>query len=176
MICPSCGNANEKRIYVSKSVSDAAARTCLDCKHSWGPNDDVDINSVKKKGSYREHQEIMGRTSLITQSAWPNSFFCERHVGAFLTLRGNRIQVGLPGQADAYLMLPCQVDTLLFHVHIEIEFKSGSATLSIDQRKWRREIMSKGGLYITIRKPEDIVSIIEKKYGAIICKNLDPIN
>lgn len=173
MICPSCGNCNTKRIYILKVNQE---RTCLDCKHFWQPIDDVDLNSVKKKGSYREHQEIMHITANICQATWPESFFCERHVGAFLTLRGNRIQIGLPGQADSYLLLPCKINSLHFHIHIEIEFKSGSATLSIDQKRWRREILNRGGLYITIRKPEDIVSIIEKKYGAIICKNFGPIN
>lgn len=167
MICPSCGNTNEKRIYILKVNQE---RTCLDCKHVWLPIDDIDENSVKKKGSYREHQEIMEKTALITQSAWPKSFFCERHVGLYMTLRGNRIQIGKPGQADAYLLLPCAVKDIFFHIHIEIEFKSGSATLSYDQRNWRREILERGGLYITIRKPEDIIPIITEKYGHLIVK------
>jgi hypothetical protein len=172
MICPSCGNSNEKRIYILKVNQE---RTCLDCKHVWPPLDDVDLSSVKKKGSYKEHQEIMERTSLITQAVWPKSFFCERHVGAFLTLRGNRIQIGKPGQADSYLLLPCVIYSYAktptyFHIHIEIEFKSGAAVLSYDQRNWRREILERGGLYITIRKPEDIIPIITKKYGHLIVK------
>lgn len=161
LICPKCGST---RTIIKKENKDA--RLCLDCYHNWLSADDVLPEDVK--GSYKEHQDILENCALLVQKQWPDSFFIERHVGLFLTMSGNKIQVGTPGQADAYILLPVAIGSIRFHIHIETEIKSGQGKQSKKQKEWEKEINSRGGLYILVRKPEDIVSTILKKYGELI--------
>lgn len=112
---------------------------------------------------------------LDAQEAFPDARFFTRHVGLFLTLRGVKIMIGEKGQADLWMLLPIRMIEARtqklfseFLVHVEIEVKSGNATQNKDQKKWGELITSMGGLYIVVRKPEDIRTAIQEKYGEFL--------
>lgn len=127
------------------------------------------------QGSTAEHQRILQLAMLDAQEAFPDARFFTRHVGLFLTLRGVKIMIGEKGQADLWMLLPIRMIEARtqklfseFLVHVEIEVKSGNATQNKDQKKWGELITSMGGLYIVVRKPEDIRTAIQEKYGEFL--------
>jgi hypothetical protein len=113
------------------------------------------------KGSTQAHQRLMQETFLMFSKHFPHGRIFPRQVGLFLTQNGSPIQIGMPGMADAYALLP--VNNYL--VHIEIEFKSGAAKQNPKQKIWEKLIIDLNGLYILVREPQDIVTEILKKYG-----------
>lgn len=119
-------------------------------------------------GSTAEHQKLLQETFLYFQKMFPKGRIFKRQQGLFLNLRGMKTVVGIPGQGDAYAILPINVFDNIFLLHIEIEFKTGNAVLSKEQKIWNSLIESLGGLYIVVRKPEDIGTEIQKKIGKFL--------
>ena len=107
---------------------------------------------------YAEHQKLMQIAILHTQQHFPTIRIFQRHVGLFFTKNGAPIQINQPGMADAWGWLPTPGFTLI----LEIEFKTGKATQSPNQKKWESFCESMGVLYILCREKEDI----EKKIRA----------
>jgi hypothetical protein len=113
--------------------------------------------------SYAEHQKLLQRASLLVQSTFPQSRFFQRHVGLFYTKNKSPISIGIKGQADAYILLHYKGNLL----NVEVEFKTGSATQTKEQKNWQKTITDLGGLYILCRNEQDIITEIKKKWPDI---------
>ena len=66
-------------------------------------------------------------------------------------MRGRWVQFGLPGQADLTGVLPNGR-------RLEVELKSDSGRLSLDQRAFRDRITASGGLYIAARTLDEVLA------------------
>lgn len=108
--------------------------------------------SINNTGSYAEHQNLIQRFKKICLTEIPNLYLFDRHVGLFLTQRGNKVQIGMAGQADVYGLLKSEKG--LFH--IEIEFKSGNARQSSHQKNWQNFIEKNNGFYFLVRSESDV--------------------
>lgn len=106
----------------------------------------------KSIGSYKEHQAIIQRFKLACTKEIPNLHLFDRTVGLFLTQRGNKVQIGMAGQADVWGVYN-NGKTL---IHLELEFKSGNAKQSKDQKNWENFIKKNNGLYFLVRSENDI--------------------
>jgi hypothetical protein len=113
-----------------------------------------------KKGSYQEHQQLLIRTQLAIQKAIPEARLFPRHVGLFYTKNGTPISIGIKGQADAICYFPVNFNGVTFSLFVEIEFKTGNAVQTKEQKVWEKFIISLGGLYIVARSEDDTVNQI----------------
>lgn len=136
------------------------------------------------KGSTQEHQKILQLGMLDFQKAFPKGRIFTRITGKFVLIRfiaaviegkarlsdwdKNLISVSIPGQCDAWGWFPLTVNGITLLIHIEVECKSGNAVLNTEQKKWKNQFESMGGLYILLRKPEDIRTSILEKYGKLL--------
>jgi len=74
----------------------------------------------------------------------------QQNTGAAITQKGALVRFGVKGQADiSGLRRPTGQ-------RIEIEVKTGSATTSAAQRKYRAMIEAMGGLYVVARSVDDV--------------------
>jgi hypothetical protein len=108
---------------------------------------------------YAEHQKLLQKAILFTQNHYPQARLFQRHVGLFYTKNNAPIQINHAGMADAWGWLPLPEYTLI----IEVEFKTGKAVQSPDQKKWQKFCESYGVLYILCRDEEDIVKNIRAR-------------
>jgi hypothetical protein len=106
----------------------------------------------KSIGSYKAHQELIQRFKRVSIKEIPNLHLFDRHVGLFFTQRLSKVQIGMRGQADVYGLL----NSKLGLIHIEIEFKSGQAKQSKDQKNWQTFIEKNNGFYFLVRDENDI--------------------
>lgn len=103
---------------------------------------------------------------MFTQQAFPKIRIFQRHVGLFYTVNGSPIQINRPGMADAWGWLPLKEEKLVktdgrpsyipSTLIIEIEFKTGNAKQSKEQKAWQAFCHSMGVLYILCRDKEDV--------------------
>ena len=141
-------------------------------------------------GSYKEHQEIVGKAFLKAAEAFPDALLFSRHTGKFLNLRfvdalnaaypnlhqimevirnhkRYLLAISMKGQSDSYMVLPVTTPAppyMTFAVHIEAEMKSGDADQSKDQKNWQKACEACGILYILVRHEDDIVNAIKAKW------------
>ena len=124
--------------------------------------------TILKKGFFyeqlKQHQELLQKTALLVQQTFPDSFFIPRTIGLFKTINDHNIMIGKKGQADAYIMLPVMAGNIRFQIHIEVEFKTGKASQTNDQKSWEKEITERSGLYIIARKQQDVIDSILEHY------------
>ena len=127
---------------------------------------------------YYEHQQLIKRFKLLAQKEISGIRFRDRHVGSFvlirfiiLVLKGkaslndykkNMIKINKKGMADVYGLLP----TVHGLIHLELEFKSGKAVQSKEQKAQQKLITNMGGFYLVIRNEQqaviDIFNYIKK--------------
>lgn len=112
----------------------------------------MEQSTNNKIGSYREHQAIIQRFKLACTTEIQNLHLFDRTVGLFFTQRGNKVQIGMAGQADVWGVYN-NGKTL---IHVELEFKSGHARQSKDQKNWESFIKKNNGLYFLVRSENDI--------------------
>lgn len=108
---------------------------------------------------YAEHQKLLQKTLALTQQTFPKIRLFQRHVGLFFTKNGAPIQVNHAGMADAWGWLPTPEFTLI----IEIEFKTGKAVQSKEQKNWEKFCSEMGVLYILCRKENDVLEKIRAR-------------
>lgn len=102
---------------------------------------------------YKNHQKLLKQSLSALQKALPNARLFERHVGLFKTMSGTPIKINQKGMADAYGIINGQ--------HFELEFKTGNAKQTKEQKNWQKLCEKIGVKYYIIRKIEDIEQIIQ---------------
>ena len=107
---------------------------------------------------YREHQKVVKESILYIQQLYPKIRIFQRHVGLFKTQTGAPIKINQAGMSDVYILVP----TALGIMHIECECKTGQATLSKPQKKWRTLIESMGGHFILFHDKHELKKELEK--------------
>jgi hypothetical protein len=113
---------------------------------------------------YAEHQRLLQETILFTQQKFPKIRIFQRHVGLFYTANNTPIKINQPGMADAWGWLPLSEYTLI----IEIEFKTGNAKQSKEQKAWQAFCHSMGVLYILCRDKEDVSKQIRARLNVTL--------
>lgn len=103
---------------------------------------------------YKAHQNLAKKAMLKASKEFPKELrLYDRHVGLLYTRNGNAMMINRKGMADCYGYFSCH--SIL--VHIEIEFKSGNARQTKEQKMWQNHIESMGGCFILCREEDDIV-------------------
>lgn len=97
---------------------------------------------------YKKHQELIKKFKLDAYDEIPGIRIFDRHVGLFYRKNGTPIRINKPGMADAYAIIPFKFGLL----HVEIEFKTGSAKQTKQQITWQKFIEAKGGIYLLVRE------------------------
>lgn len=110
------------------------------------------------------HEKLLQKTFLLVQETFSQARIFPRHVGMFFKPSGAPISINMKGMADAYMLLPYNNDLL----HIELEFKYGNDRQSEYQKNWQKIIEDMNGLYIIVKKPEDAINAINKKWPDIL--------
>lgn len=83
-----------------------------------------------------------------------------RDVGVFRTMDGSRVvRMGVAGQADLYVLAPCEVTGKILYIEIEVKTEKGRQ--SKDQKVWEKFIEGMGGLYLVAR-PSNVDEVIQK--------------
>lgn len=107
------------------------------------------MNNTKK------HQDLVHEI-LATVGSMPEVRLWKAVNGVFRDLNSDRvIKVGLPGAADLTGIIMCVG-------RLEIEVKTGSGSLSKEQRSFKKMIEEFGGYYIEAHSLEDAVHGVKK--------------
>lgn len=122
---------------------------------------------------YYEHQQLIKKFKLLAQKEIKGIRIFDRHVGKFvlirfiiLVLKGkakladykkNMIAINKKGMADCYALY----NSGKFLIHLELEFKTGNANQSPDQKQWQKIIENMGGFYLIIRNEKKAVNDIK---------------
>ena len=97
---------------------------------------------------YKNHQTLIKNFKIQAQKEIPGIRIFDHPVGLFYTKNGTPIKVGKNGQSDCFALI--NINSQL--VYISIEFKSGNATQSKDQKVWQNFIENiMGGIYLLVR-------------------------
>jgi len=131
-------------------------------------------------GSYKEHQNIIKKFTILAQKELKGIRVFDRHVGKFVSMRFFKdllskkcqfsdwkkyiIAINQSGMADCYALLPTKYGL----IHIEIECKSGQSKQSSDQKTWQKYIEKNNGIYIILRNEYDSISELKLKLGSPI--------
>ena len=114
---------------------------------------------------YHEHQELIKRFKILATRELPRMRIFDRTVGLFYAKRVDKglisytpIKINRPGMADAYA-IHTSVHGM---IHLEFEFKTGSAVQNPDQKIWESFIQVMGGFYLLIRDERQAVVDIKK--------------
>jgi len=99
------------------------------------------------KGSYATHQNLIQEFKSICLSLIPGLHLFDRHVGLFYTKRGTPVQISIPGMADVWGIYKGRL--------VEIEFKSGNATQSKEQKRWQEFCIKNDVIYILVKNPKE---------------------
>jgi len=126
------------------------------------------------KGSTVQHQNLLKRSKLLISKEMPEARIFDRIVGKFILIRFIQdvisckmelkdwkkymISINKKGMADAYCLINIKN---LFQIHIEIEYKSGQATQSIEQKIWEHFIVKFGGKYIVCRNEFELLESLK---------------
>lgn len=97
---------------------------------------------------YKKHQELIQKFKRLSLSVIPELRLFDRHVGLFYTKNGHPIMISIPGQADVW--------GIYKSIHIELEFKSGKAIQTKEQKMWESFCKNNGMVYFLVRHEDDI--------------------
>ena len=101
---------------------------------------------------YKEHQILIKKFKLQAAKELPDLRLFDRHVGTFFTHQNRPIKINRKGMADCYGLLKTECGL----IHIELEFKTGKARQTYEQKMWQDFIKSMNGLYIVVREDIDL--------------------
>lgn len=104
---------------------------------------------------YKRHQNLIKKFKIDLIKEIPSIRIFDNHVGLFYTKNNTPIKIGINGQADCFALFP-SIHGLLY---ISLEFKTGNARQSKDQKNWQKFIEKNNGIYMIIR--DDYYSQIE---------------
>lgn len=104
--------------------------------------------------TYADHQHLIQKFKYLSSKVIPNLRLFDRHVGLFYTKNGTPVRIGMNGQADVWGIYKCKNSKIL--VHIELEFKTGNAVQSKDQKNWEKFIKDHNGIYLLIRRDSQV--------------------
>jgi hypothetical protein len=111
-----------------------------------------------KKNYYKDHQILLKQCLKALQKKYPLGRFFERHVGMFYRRNGIPIKINQKGMADVWGVVD--------GVHIEIEFKTGKARQTKEQKSWEKVVKSFGGKYYVIRDVKEIECLFQTDQAA----------
>lgn len=103
---------------------------------------------------YHAHQQLAKKAKMKAVQHFSKSLrLWDRHVGLLYTKNGNGMMINEKGQADCWGVFSCH--SIL--IHVEVEFKSGNAVQTKEQKMWQSFIESMGGCYILCRTEDCII-------------------
>lgn len=105
---------------------------------------------------YHAHQVLVKKFKLEAGKQIPNIRFFDRTVGLFYTRNGVPVKVGVNGSSDVFAYYKTGNGIMV----LDLEFKTGNAKQSKDQKNWQEFVESYGGLYLIVR--EDIQLAIDR--------------
>lgn len=111
---------------------------------------------------YKAHQDLIKRFNLLATKTLPEFRLFARHVGKFLTPRGTPISINSKGMCDQYGIFTLPLFDFHIPIHFEIEYKTGNAKLTIEQREWRGFCITRTIPHIVIRDENQGVKDIKK--------------
>ena len=127
---------------------------------------------------YLAHQNLINETTLYLQKKFPEARFFERHVGKFLLTRflysiknvgslselkrvlfiaKNKFMISInkPGMSDQYMIYPIEINGNKVSLHMELEYKTGKAKLSLDQKRWKSICKKLNVFFVEVRDKEE---------------------
>jgi hypothetical protein len=114
---------------------------------------------------YFEHQELIKKTKILACQVWPQNIrLFDRHVGLFYKKRINKgilnyspIQINRKGMADVWGVFTHKG----IPIHLELEFKTGNATLNADQLIWKQFCHDMNWLWFEVRNEQFFIKELE---------------
>lgn len=125
---------------------------------------------------YKAHQELIAETEKLCAKEFPGELrLFSRPVGTFYVKRiANGIidylpyKIGKIGQADSYGYYRLHVkDGFFITLSIELEYKTGKASLNKDQIRWRDFCQAFDILWFEVRNPEQFVFELKNRIELI---------
>lgn len=98
--------------------------------------------------TYKDHQNLIKKFKIDIQKEIPKIRVFDSITGLFYTKNGSPIKIGVKGQADCYALYP----TIHGIIYICLEFKTGNAVQSKEQKIWESFITKNNGIYMVIRE------------------------
>lgn len=105
----------------------------------------------------KEHQKLLDDI-LLAVGSLPSVRIWPRVVGFD---ESKQIRYGIPGE--------CDLDGIMLGGRrISIEIKTGKATLSKDQKRWKAMILKFGGIYVEARSVDDALDGIKQALSGLL--------
>lgn len=114
-----------------------------------------------RSSKYKQHQNFLKKQLKEAQLEFKNMRFFERHVGLFYTKNGSPVKINKPGMSDVWAIALNKNQS----IHFEIEFKTGAATLSPAQKKWRAFCDAHKIPFILVTEKCTLVEQLNKFFG-----------
>lgn len=115
----------------------------------------------------REAREVQN-PALIAASSMPGVLAMRQHSGVFraMTDPTRIVRVGLPGMADAGLIVAVEITPEMvgrtLGAAVQVEFKTATGRQSDDQRTWAEAVRRAGGIYELVRSADQMPELIAR--------------
>lgn len=106
--------------------------------------------------------------ALLAASAVPGVLAFRQQSGVFRAMDdpARVVRVGLPGMADAGLIVAVEITPAMvgrvIGASLQMEFKTATGRQSADQRSWAEAVRRAGGVYELVRSADQVPEIISR--------------
>lgn len=104
--------------------------------------------------------------AMLLAGARPDVLVWRQQSGLFFTRDGNPVRCGLPGMADAGMIVSVRITEdmvgQVIGVACQPEFKTAAGRQSEAQRCWQRAVEQRGGIYRLVRSADDMRQLIQE--------------
>lgn len=104
--------------------------------------------------------------AMLAVGARPDVLAWRQQSGMFFTHNGDPVRVGVPGLADAGLIVAVTVTPAMVGrtvgVALQAEFKAAQGRQSDAQLAWQRAVQQRGGIYALVRSADDMTKLVAR--------------
>lgn len=102
--------------------------------------------------------------AMVAVGARPDVLVWRQQSGLFFTRMGDPVRVGLPGMADAGMIVAVTITPDMVGrtvgVAVQPEFKAGGQQREA-QANWQRAVGQRGGIYRVVRSSDDMLRLVD---------------
>lgn len=126
---------------------------------------------------YYEHQQLIKRFKLLSIKEIPGFRVKDQTVGSFILIRfiqllikgkcsildwkKYQVKINKKGDSDCYATFPLKINNKNVLIIIHLEFKTGNAKQTSEQKQYERKINKMGGKYFLVRNEYNAISEIK---------------
>ena len=104
--------------------------------------------------------------AMLAVGSRPDVLVWRQQSGLFHTRDGTPVRVGLPGMADAGMIVAVTITPEMVGrtvgIAVQPEFKTAAGRQRDTQLNWQRAVEQRGGIYSIVRTADDMVRLVDR--------------